>query len=386
MFINNNINKKILLGILNSNVINEILKFMSPTMNYEVGQIANIPIIYNEELFELEHLVNECINISKGEWDSYELSWNFRNHPFVELRKKTIEETFNDWSIKTSKHFNLLKHNEERINENVIDLYGLKDEIFPNVSDEEIPLKKADKISDIKSFVSYAIGCALGRYSLDQEGLVYAGGTFNYSNYNSFTVDKDNIIPILSEEYFEDDIVKRFVDFVKVTFGEETLSENLDYIAETLGKKNNETAKETIRRYFINDFYKDHLQTYKNRPIYWLFTSGKLKTFNCLIYIHRYDKTTLSIIRTDYLHELQDRLDSERKSLVDIIEDKNAEYSTKEKSEAKKKLSTLDKQIDELKKYDEVLHHMADMQIEIDLDDGVKVNYDKFKGLVAKII
>ena len=241
---------------------------------------------------------------------------------------------------------------------------------------------KAERERDIKAFISYYVGCILGRYSLDNTGLIYSGGEVDYSKYVTYKVDEDNIIPILSEGYFEDDIVNRFIEFVKVTFGEKFLHENIDFIAETLGKKSSENSRDTIRRYFLNDFFKDHKQMYKNRPIYWFFTSGKQKAFNCLIYMHRYDKTTLSRIRTDYLHELQDRLDAERKSIIEVIE---GDYSTKEKNDANKELNSLDKKIDELKKYDEVLHHMADMQIDIDLDDGVTINYEKFKGLVAKI-
>jgi type II restriction/modification system DNA methylase subunit YeeA len=222
-----------------------------------------------------------------------------------------------------------------------------------------------------------------GRYSLEEEGIVYAGGNFNSDAYKSLKVDEDNILPILSGSYIENDIITRFIEFVQIVFGKETLSENLEFLAISLGKKKNETAKETIRRYFLNDFFRDHLQTYKKRPIYWLFTSGKQKAFNCLIYIHRYDKTTLSRIRTDYLHEYQIRLDAEKKDLLSIIE---GDYTTKEISNAKKELKTLDKKIEELKEFDELLHHMADMQIEIDLDDGVAVNYEKFKGLVANIL
>jgi len=195
-------------------------------------------------------------------------------------------------------------------------------------------------------------------------------------------VDKDNILPILPGPYFQDDIVSRFIEFVRITFGEETLNENLDFVADALGRKKGETAKETLRRYFLNDFYKDHVQTYKQRPIYWLFTSGKEKAFNCLIYMHRYDKTTLSRIRTDYLHEYQIRLDAEKQDLLNII---NGDSTAKEISNAKKQLKSLDKKITELKEYDELLHHMADMQIEIDFDAGVKENYKMFKGLLVEI-
>jgi hypothetical protein len=235
-----------------------------------------------------------------------------------------------------------MKSNEEGLNRIFIEIYNLEDYLTPIVEDKNITISKADKLKDIKSFISYAVGCMFGRYSLDEEGLVYAGGKFNPERYKTFQVDKDNIIPVFSEAYFEDDIVTRFVEFVKVTFGEETLEENLEFIADTLGKKNGETARETIRRYFLNDFFKDHVQTYKKRPIYWLFTSGKQKAFNCLIYMHRYDKTTLSRIRTDYLHPLQIRLHAERKSLLEVIEGGG---TAKEISNAKKELKQLDLKI-----------------------------------------
>src|SRR5699024_342630 len=196
-----------------------------------------------------------------------------------------------------------------------------------------------------------------------------------------FEADKDNIIPILSGAYFEDDIVNRFIDFVKVTFGETYLIENQYFIAESIGQKKNETSKETIRRYFLNNFFKDHVQVFKKRPIYWLFTSGKQKAFNCLIYMHRYDETTLGRIRTDYLHELQTRMDAEKESLLSIID---GDSTAREITQAKKELKSLEKKIEELKDYDEVLHHLADQQIEIDLDAGVEVNYEKFKDLLAK--
>lgn len=374
---------KYILGFLCSKITFEFLKIQNPTMNFQVENIKKLPIIYKDDLL-IDKLVNENIILSKEEWDSFETSWDFKRHPFVtqKCHAGTIEEAYGNWELYRQSQFIKLKHNEEELNKIFINIYNLDSEMESSEDDSDVTIKKADNVREIKSFISYAIGCILGRYSLDQEGLAYAGGIFDSSKYITFKADEDNIIPVLSESYFEDDIVSRFVEFVKVIFGEETLYKNLDYIAEVIGKKNSETAKDTIRRYFINDFYKDHLQTYKNRPIYWMFTSGRQKAFNCLIYMHRYDKTTLSRIRTDYLHELQDRLDTARKSIIDNIE---GDSSTKGKSEAKKKLTSLDKQIDELKKYDEILHHMADMQIKIDLDDGVKVNYEKFKGLLAKI-
>ncbi|NHM30667.1 BREX-1 system adenine-specific DNA-methyltransferase PglX [Neobacillus terrae] len=373
------------LGLMNSNLCQEILDIINPTLNYSCGVIGVIPYnVCNEKKEEVISIVKENIEISKIDWDSTEISWDFKKSPLLQVKgyPKLIKETYNKRRKFTEEQFNKLWKNEEELNSIFLEIYNLQGEISPKVKKEEITISIADKGKDIKNFISYFIGCLFGRYSLDEEGLIFAGGLFNPDRYNIFNPDKDNIIPILTGAYFEDDIVSRFIEFVNVTFGEENLIENLDYIANTLGKKKGETAKETIRRYFLNDFYKDHVQTYKKRPIYWLFTSGKEKAFNCIIYMHRYDKTTLSRIRTDYLHEYQIRLDAEKKDLLSIIE---GDYTPKEISSAKKELKLLDKKIEELKEYDELVHHMADMQIEIDLNYGVEVNYESFKGLVAKI-
>ncbi|GEB77832.1 BREX-1 system adenine-specific DNA-methyltransferase PglX [Sporolactobacillus inulinus] len=375
-----------LLAILNSKAVKSFLEILSPTMNFQIGDIKKIPVSdrigkYRETV---ENLVRKCIYISKEDWDSFETSWDFTKHVFIKYQKgaKKISESFQNWLDFSSKQREELKQAEEKLNQLINHIYDLDGEIDPVVSDESIKVKVAEEKREVKSFISYAVGCIFGRYSLDRDGIVYAGGKVDFQDYKTFSADKDNILPILNGAYFEDDIVSKFVDFVRVTFGKDTLNENLDIVADALGRRKDETAKETLRRYFMNDFYKDHVKTYRNRPIYWLFTSGKEKAFNCLIYMHRYDKTTLSRIRTDYLHDYQIRLDAEKKDLLNIID---GDSTAKEISNAKKKLKSLDKKIDELKAYDELLHHMADMQIEIDLDDGVKVNYENFKGLVAKI-
>lgn len=372
-----------ILALLNVSVVGEIMKILSPTLNFEVGNISKVPVVLNEDMkVEIEQLVNENVNISKLEWDSYETSWDFKKHPIMYKSSTLIEIAFNNWKQFAESQFNQLRANEEALNSIFSEVYGMKNELSSEVDEKNITIQKADLERDIKSFISYAIGCSFGRYSLDETGLVYAGGKYDASRYKTYPVDHDNILPILPGTYFEDDVVSRFVDFVQITFGIESLSVNLEFVANAIGRRNTETATETLRRYFMNDFYKEHHKTYKKRPIYWLFTSGKEKAFNCLIYMHRYDKTTLSRIRTDYLHEYQIRLDAEKKDLLNVIE---GDANTKEISNAKKELKSLDKKIDELKAYDELLHHMADMQIEIDLDDGVVVNYEKFKGLVAKI-
>ncbi|ARF16732.1 BREX-1 system adenine-specific DNA-methyltransferase PglX [Sporosarcina ureae] len=373
------------LSLLNSSVFKYVLGEINPTLNFQSGEVAKFPVVKTniETMSIIDELTNENYLISKKEWDSIETSWDFQKHPLIMYKRETsIESTFKKWKIFMEEEFNQLKLNEEELNRIFIEIYGLQDELEPKVEDKDITIRKADLEQDIKSFISYAIGCSFGRYSLDEDSLIYAGGGFDFSRYQTFPADEDNILPILPGAYFEDDIVTRFIDFVRITFSEETLEENLDFVADAIGRRKNETSREVLRRYFLNDFYKDHLQVYKKRPIYWLFTSGREKAFNCLIYMHRYDKTTLSRIRTDYLHEVQTRLDAEKNDLLEII---NGDSTTREINNAKRELKSLDRKIDELKAYDELLHHMADMQIEIDLDDGVKVNYEKFKGLVAKI-
>lgn len=369
-----------LLGALNSKLWGEIFSIINPTLNFSSGIIQKAPLPDISSL----NFDNECVRISKQDWDSYEVSIDFLRHPLVTFTTpaKLIEESFSEWDEHTNRQFYKLKAREEELNQAIIELYKLENEMTRDVYEKDIMLSKADRSRDVKSFISYAIGNIFGRYSLNEDGIVFAGGTFEQGNYKTFKVDNDNILPILPSEYYEDDIVTKFIEFVEVTFSKETLEQNLEFISKSVEKKDNETAREALRRYFLNEFYKDHIRIYRKRPIYWLFTSGKEKAFNCIIYMHRYDKTTLSRIRTDYLHKVQIRMDAEKKDLLHIIE---GDSSTKEISNAKKELKSLDKKIDELKIYDEKLHHMADMQIEIDLDDGVAANYAKFEGLVAKI-
>ncbi|NLW22229.1 MAG: BREX-1 system adenine-specific DNA-methyltransferase PglX, partial [Tissierellia bacterium] len=382
------------LGFMCTKLCNQILKTINPTINVQAVDLEKLPIIYSKE-YEgpIIDLVKENIKLSKDDWDSYERSWDFKAHPLVrgqlivedgQLRRryKTIEEAFNNWKEVSTNRFNRLKANEEELNNIFNHIYGLEAEISPYVEDEYITVSVADRERDIKSFISYAIGCILGRYSLDVEGIAYAGGAFDINRYKIFPVEEDNILPVNSEPYFQNDAVFKLIDFVRTLFGEEKLSENLQYIAEALGIRENETPRDTIRRYLLNDFYKDHVQAYNNRPIYWMFTSGKQKAFNALIYMHRYHSSTLSKLRIDYLHVLQARLEGERLNLVKLIEDME---SSREKRQIEKEISQLEKQIIELKKYDDKLHHLADMMIEIDLDDGVRSNYGKFKGLLERI-
>lgn len=376
----------IVTALLNSKVSKLLLSVINEGLNFNQGDVVRVPILnisdkHNKIITENFY---RCIEISKDDWDSYELSWDFTKHPLLKCKSTDLMSSFKEWEIYSTNRFYKLKQIEENLNQIFIEIYDLSNEISSAVTDKSITLQKSNLERDIKSLISYFIGCVFGRYSLDEEGLIFAGGKLEKYRYHSISVDEDNILPILSDGYFTDDndIVAKFIEFLKITFSEGNFEESLDFVAEAIGRRKNETARETLRRYFLNDFYKNHVQMYKKRPIYWLFTSGKEKAFNCLIYMHRYDKTTLSRIRTDYLHEVQTRMYSERNNLLSVI---SGDYTTKEINQAKKELTSLERKIDELIKYDELLHHMADQQIEIDLDDGVKVNYDKFKGLVGKI-
>ena len=255
----------------------------------------------------------------------------------------------------------------------------MQDELTPEVEDKDVTVRKADLQRDIKSLISYAVGCMFGRYSLDVEGLAYAGGDWDDSKYTTYPADKDNIIPICDDEYFDDDMVGRFVKFIETVYGSDTLEENLKFIADALGGKGQ--PREVIRSYFLNDFYADHCKIYQKRPIYWLFDSGKKNGFKALIYMHRYQPDTIARIRTDYVHEQQSRY---RTAIADM-ENRIATASTSERVKLNKALNRLKDQDAELRTYEEKIHHLADQMIAIDLDDGVKVNYAKFQDVLAKI-
>lgn len=376
-----------ILALLNTNVVSSYLKILNPTINIQAQDIKNIPIIIDDNKYRyIEKTEKQNVLISKMDWDSYETSWDFRHHPLLtysvignDFNATKIQIAFNKWSDFTNKHFIRLKTNEEELNRIFMEIYGLQDELTPEVEDKDITTRKADRVRDIKSFISYAVGCMFGRYSLDEEGLVYAGGNFDINRYKTFIPTSDNILVISDDDYFEDDIVSRFVDFVRITFGEGTLEENLDYVAESLGQRAKETARQTIRRYFLKDFYKDHVKTYQKRPIYWEFNSGRRDGFRALIYMHRYDPYTVSRVRTDYLHKLQRMYEAEVDRIDMYLE--NPDITPREKSARTKKKEGLLKQIEECLAYDQVIGHVANQKIDIDLDDGVKVNYAKFQDI-----
>ena len=367
-----------ILGWLNSSLICLILKFTNPTINFPPGTIGKLPILYDERLKKsINELVHQNINISKTDWDSFEVSWDFEIHPLICCQ--SIEQAFLVWKENCEQRFNRLKSNEEDLNRRFNTLCDLQEELSPEVEDKDITVRKADLSRDIRSFISYAVGCMFGRYSLDVPGLVYAGGTWDPSKYTTFPADEDAILPICDDEYFEDDIVGLFISFVEKVYGKETLEENLQFIADALGGKG--TSREIIRNYFINGFYADHVKVYQKRPIYWLFDSGKKNGFKCLIYLHRYKPDTIARIRTDYIHEQQSRY---RTAIEDLNQRINGATAS-DKVKLGKKLTQVQEQAEELRIYEEKIHHLADQMIEIDLDDGVKVNYAKFEDVLAKI-
>ena len=376
-------------GLLNSKIAQIFLHAFNEGLNYNQGDIAKIPVIINHRYEEqIQKYVTNNYVLSKADWDSFETSWDFMQHPLISAISMTpmlfdnvqnidIAECFDRWKAKCNEHFSELKFNEEELNRIFIDIYGLQDELIPEVEDKDITVRKADLSRDIRSFISYAVGCMFGRYSLDEDGLIYAGGTWDSSRYHTFIPDADNCIPITDEEYFSDDIVSRFVEFVKTVYGPDTLEENLDFIAKALDNKG-DTSREVIRNYFLKDFYADHLKVYQKRPIYWLFDSGKQNGFKALIYMHRYDADTVGRVRTDYLHRAQKYVETAMRSAQYTID--NA-ASASEKSKATKAITKYTKQLAEMKIYDEAIAHIANKRIAIDLDDGVKVNYAKFQGV-----
>lgn len=401
IFINDDNKFNYILGLLNSKVFLEVVKIFNPTLNFQVRDVRNMPVI-QKSVSDVNEIVDDLCAISKTDWDSFETSWDFEIHPLLDETKQggqlpdTIEQAYKNWKKYANNNFAKLKKNEERLNEIFIEIYGLQDELTPEVSDKDITIAKIFDDKDdiyeeikgnqyiltkedvIKSFISYGVGCIFGRYSLDEKGLVYAGGEFDISRYKKFRPIEDNIVVITDKEYFKDDLVNRFVEFVKVSFGEENLEENLKFIADSLKGKG--TPREKIRNYFLTDFYKDHVQTYKKRPIYWLYDSsagkskGSQNGFKALIYMHRYNEDTTGKVRIDYLHKLQSHYENRINLLkYNIANNKDA----REVAMSQKELEKVIKQLKECKEYDEKLGHIALSRISIDLDYGVKVNYEK---------
>ena len=418
-------NLKYILANLNSKIAEEAFRFISPTIKFMPGQVASIPCVVDcTKRDKVTNIVDELIAFSKKDWDSFETSWDFTTHPLVKLKMAgayawgdnepamRIESAYKAWEETCNGRFEKLKANEEELNRIFIDIYGLQDELTPEVEDKDVTVRKADLQRDIKSLLSYAVGCMFGRYSLDVPGLAYAGGKWEDVFVNDPTVldpektdgstatlvgdyvkdkdgkmylctfapDVDNVIPITDEEYLEDDIIARLCDWLKVVYGADTLEANLDYIAKALGNKGT-TSREIIRNYFVNDFFKDHCQTYSvtgsgKRPIYWLFDSGKQNGFKALVYLHRYTPDTIGTLRVDYLHKMQRVYESEINRMQDMMDHTT---NAREAAAASKRKDKLTKQLKECRDYDEKISHLALSRIALDLDDGVKVNYRKLQ-------
>jgi len=379
LFCNNEKTKYYLLGFMNSKIAASLLKILSPSMGFESGYLRKLPLIESDSLDSIVERVKHCIDGSNTEWDSFEVSWDFKKHPLLR-NVSTISEAFAQWQEECDDRFNRLKANEEELNRVFIDIYGLQDELTPEVEDKDVTVRKADLQRDIKSLLSYAVGCMFGRYSLDVEGLAYAGGEWDSSKYQSYIPDADNVIPITDEEYLDDDIVSRLCAWLKAVYGADMLEENLDYIAKALGNKGS-TSREIIRNYFLNDFFKDHCQTYSvtgsgKRPIYWLFDSGKQNGFKALIYLHRYTPDTIGNLCIDYLLKMQRVYESEIDRMQDMMDHSE---NAREVAAASRRKDKLAKQLKECREYYEKISYLALSRIELDLDDGVKVNYRKLQ-------
>lgn len=397
-----------LLALLNTKYANEIIKLINPTLNFVPGAVSSVPVKKDEKnKGKIIEIAEGNVQLSEQDWDSFETSWDFKKHPLLQ-NVSTISEAFNQWQAECDDRFNQLKTNEEELNRIFIDIYGLQDELTPEVEDKDVTVRKADLQRDIKSMLSYAVGCMFGRYSTYKDGLLFAGEPYSLQAFvdkmnerpgtisaeelerayrnegivvdEMFFPDADNVIPITDEEYLDDDIVSRLCAWLKAVYGADTLEANLDYIAKALGNKGS-TSREIIRNYFLNDFFKDHCQTYSvtgsgKRPIYWLFDSGKQNGFKALVYLHRYTPDTIGNLRIDYLHKMQRVYESEINRMQDMMDHSG---NAREVAAASKRKDKLAKQLKECREYDEKISHLALSRIELDLDDGVKVNYRKLQ-------
>ena len=419
LFLHDQNNTLYLLAFMNTKVMQKFLDIFCIGLHYSPGSIGTVPLILQQDE-TIKKIAEKNVQISKIDWDSFETSWDFEQHPLLAFRNDVspiydsnvplkerlipnlrlfenhygvevqqtddissryshLDMTFQEWEKYAEKNFNQLKANEEELNRIFIEIYGLQDELTPKVEDKDVTVRRADLTRDIKSLISYAVGCLFGRYSVDTKGLCYAGGDWDASKYKTIIPDSDNVIPICDDDYLEDDLTVRVVEFVKKVYGEDTLEENLRFIADALGGKG--SPREVIRNYLLTGFFADHCRIYQKRPIYWLFSSGKKNGFKALVYMHRWQKTTVATVRTDYVHELQERY----RTQLSLIEEQMQTAAASEHVKLKKRQDKLQAQLTEINDYEEKVHHLADMMIDIDLDDGVKVNYAKFEDILEKI-
>ena len=374
------------------------MQLINPTTNMLSGYVDSlkIPQMESRDMKKCSELAKECVDLAKKDWDSFEISWDYERNPLISIIDKNreifgdkdikLEDCFKLWEKECNDRFTKLKKNEEELNQIFINVYGLQDELPKMVDDKDVSVRKADKSRDVRSLISYAVGCMFGRYSLDDIGLIYAGGQFDSRRYKTFSEDKDAIIPITDEQYFEDDIVGRLEEFITQVYGKLFLEENLEYIADALGVKGI-SSRDRIRSYFINDFFKDHCSIYSvagsgKRPIYWLFDSGKENGFKCLVYLHRYTPDMAGLIRSDYLTRTQNMIENALKNAEYAI---NTSSSAVDRAQATKKRDKYIKQLAEIRAYYPALSHIALQRINLDLDDGVKANYEKFQNIEVSI-
>jgi type II restriction/modification system DNA methylase subunit YeeA len=378
------------LALLNSNYVSTLLPILNPTMHAQLRDIRSIPVpLNNASLEEGSDIAFRCVAIAQNDWNNYETSWDFTENPLIRQKQNSFKAAFDQWQTQNRAAFAEMQRLEEENNRLFIEAYGLQDELTPEVPEDQITLTRADQEKDIQRLISYAIGCMMGRYSLDEPGLIYAHAgniDFDATRYQTFPADEDGILPLTDQEWFKDDASNRFREFLLAVWGEDSLQQNLEFVAESLTlssfkPKKGETSLDTVRRYLSNQFYKDHLQTYKKRPIYWLFSSGKQKAFECLVYLHRYNDSTLARMRTEYVTPLLGKYSAYADQLNQQLQD----ASSSEATPIKNKIKDLEKKQTELRQFDDKLKHYADMRIKIDLDDGVKVNYGKFGDLLAEV-
>jgi len=374
-----------ILIFVNSVVSTYLLSYLNPTLALNVSNILSLPF----ELSILDIGVErdkEILEISKRDWNNFETSSNFQCLPELTepLKASSLQQSFTNWQVHCISQIKRMQELETENNRLFIEAYGLQDELTPEVPEDQITLARADREADIKRLISYAIGCMMGRYSLDEPGLIYAHSGnqgFDPSRYKTFPADDDGIIPVMDLDWFPDDAASRFVEFLKVPWSSDTMEDNLKFVADSLKPKRGESPTDTIRRYLSTNFFKDHLKTYKKRPIYWMFSSGKLKAFECLVYLHRYNEATLSRMRNSYVTPLQGKFNARIEYLRNEID---AATTASAQKKMQKGLDSLKKKQAELTIFNEKLRHYADKRIELDLDDGVKVNYGKFGDLPAE--
>jgi type II restriction/modification system DNA methylase subunit YeeA len=381
----NNAGLLLSLAYLNSRVVTHFFGIMSPAVHFEIGQVRDLP--FRDPGTQVSQLAEKLVDLHRQDWDSYETAWGFQQSPLLSLPKPAtaLETDFSEWTGQCDGRIRLAQELEEENNRLFIECFGLQQQLSPEVPDDQITLYRPNRAEDIKRLISYAIGCMMGRYSLDTPGLIYAHSGnqgFDPRQYPTFPADSDGIIPMMETDWFPDDASNRLVEFISVARLKEHLGENLTFIAESLGPNRSEQPQETIRRYFATGFYKHHLQMYKRRPIYWLFSSGKQRAFQCLVYLHRYHEGTLARMRTEYVIPLQGKIAARIDQLADDIA---AASATAHRKKLEKERETLRKQHVELQAFDEQLRHYADRRIRLDLDDGVKVNYGKFGDLLADV-